>query len=272
MDLIRCHRLGFSSGGAGFFSLGVLAKKRPADTGAWQRSGGCSGRRTRDGRRHARMVERSIVAEGRPKLEGVGCGARVWRAATRASALGGTHGIPLGGASGGPAVQRAGHQPHPRPAALVRPDARACLRRVRRGLARRARAARGGGRRAGGAAVARHGGAHAGGGALVHRLLAAPAAGPRHLPRVRTPPHPPGAAGCRTSACRGPSSSGACSAASSSEDRRRECRSTCRTPTSSSTRPARDGWPAARKRARTPRVPQGGRGARAPQRRSYTAY
>jgi hypothetical protein len=28
----------------------------------------------------------------------------------------------------------------------------------------------------------------------------------------------------------------------------------------------------ARKRARTPRVPQGGRGARAPQRRSYTAY
>ena len=26
------------------------------------------------------------------------------------------------------------------------------------------------------------------------------------------------------------------------------------------------------KRARTPRVPQGGRGARAPQRRSYTAY
>jgi hypothetical protein len=39
----------------------------------------------------------------------------------------------------------------------------------------------------------------------------------------------------------------------------------------SSTRPARDGWPAARKRARTPRVPQGGRGARAPQRRSYTA-
>ena len=79
-------------------------------------------------------------------------------------------------------------------------------------------------------------------------------------------------AACRTSACRGPSSSGACSAASSSEDRRRECRSTCRTPTSSSTRPARDGWPAARKRARTPRVPQGGRGARAPLRRSYTAY
>ena len=71
-------------------------------------------------------------------------------------------------------------------------------------------------------------------------------------------------AGCRTSACRGPSSSGACSAASSSEDRRRECRSTCRTPTSSRTRPARDGWPTARKRARTPRVPQGGRGARAP--------
>ena len=65
---------------------------------------------------------------------------------------------------------------------------------------------------------------------------------------------------------------GACSAASSSEDRRRECRSTCRTPTSPSTRPTRDGWPAARKRARTPRVPQGGRGARAPQRRSYTAY
>ena len=92
---------------------------------------------------------------------------------------------------GGPGVEP--HQPHPRPAALVRPDARACLRRVRRGLARRARAAHGGGRRAGGAAVARHGGAHAGGGALVHRLLAAPAAGPRHLPRVRTPPHPPGA-------------------------------------------------------------------------------
>ena len=42
--------------------------------------------------------------------------------------------------------------------------------------------------------------------------------------------------------------------------------------TSSSIRPARDGWPAARKRARTPRVPQGGREARAPQRRSYTAY
>ena len=56
-------------------------------------------------------------------------------------------------------------------------------------------------------------------------------------------------AGCRTSACRGPSSSGACSAASSSEDRRRECRSTCRTPTSSSTRPARDG--AGRPRVRT---------------------
>jgi hypothetical protein len=71
--------------------------------------------------------------------------------------------------------------------------------------------------------------------------------------------HATASAGCRTSACRGPSSSGACSAASSSEDRRRECRSTCRTPTSSSTRPARDGWPAARKRARTPRVPQGGR-------------
>ena len=62
--------------------------------------------------------------------------------------------------------------------------------------------------------------------------------------------HATASAGCRTSACRGPSSSGACSAASSSEDRRRECRSTCRTPTSSSTRPARDGWPAARK-ART---------------------
>ena len=42
--------------------------------------------------------------------------------------------------------------------------------------------------------------------------------------------------------------------------------------TSSSTRLARDGWPAARKRARTPRVPQGGREARAPQRRRYTAY
>ena len=52
----------------------------------------------------------------------------------------------------------------------------------------------------------------------------------------------------------------------------RECRATCRTPTSSSTRLARDGWPAARKRARTPRVPQGGREARAPQRRRYTAY
>ena len=36
---------------------------------------------------------------------------------------------------------------------------------------------------------------------------------------------------------------------SSSVDRRRECRSTYRTPTSSSTRPARDGWPAARKSA-----------------------
>jgi hypothetical protein len=68
-------------------------------------------------------------------------------------------GIPLGGARGGPAVQRAGHQPHPRPAALVRPDARACLRRVRRGLARRARAAHGGGRRAGGAAAWRDMGA-----------------------------------------------------------------------------------------------------------------
>ena len=65
-----------------------------------------------------------------------------------------------------------------------------------------------------------------------------------------------------------------CSAASSSEDRRRECRSTCRTPTSSSAKPARDGWPAARKLARTPRVPQGGRGARAPyaRRRSYGLY
>ena len=88
-------------------------------------------------------------------------------------------GIPLGGARGrrtGSTARRA-PQPHPRPAALVRPDARACLRCVRRGLARRARAAHGGGRRADGAAVARHGGAHAGGGALVHRLLAAPAAG-----------------------------------------------------------------------------------------------
>ena len=42
----------------------------------------------------------------------------------------------------------------------------------------------------------------------------------REFARHRTP------AGCRTSACRGLSSSGACSAASSSEDRRRECRST----------------------------------------------
>ena len=134
-----------------------------------------------------------------------------------------------------------------------RHTARTCLRCVRRGFARRARAAHGGGRRAGGAAVARHGGAHAGGGAFVHRaLFAAPAAGPRHLPRVRAPPHPPRAVYRR---CREPSSSGACSAASSSEGRRRECLSTCRTPTSSSTRPARGAWPTARKRARTPRVP-----------------
>jgi hypothetical protein len=31
--------------------------------------------------------------------------------------------VPPGGARGGPAVQRAGHQPYPRPAALVWPDA-----------------------------------------------------------------------------------------------------------------------------------------------------
>ena len=65
----------------------------------------------------------------------------------------------------------------------------------------------------------------------------------------------PASAACRISGCREPSSSGACSAASSSEGRRRECLSTCRTPTSSSTRPARGAWPTARKRARTPRVP-----------------
>jgi hypothetical protein len=34
----------------------------------------------------------------------------------------------------------------------------------------------------------------------------------------------PASAACRTSACRGPSSSDACSAASSSGDRRRDCR------------------------------------------------
>ena len=51
-------------------------------------------------------------------------------------------------------------------------------------------------------------GAHAGGGALLHRLLAAPAAGPRHLPRVCTPPHPPGAVHRRAAGRR---SSGACS-------------------------------------------------------------
>ena len=39
------------------------------------------------------------------------------------------------------------------------------------------------------------------------------------------------------------------------QTRGRECLSTCRTPTSSSTRPARGAWPTARKRARTPRVP-----------------
>ena len=61
-------------------------------------------------------------------------------------------------------------------------------------------------------------------------------------------------AACRISGCREPSSSGACSAASSSEGRRRECLYTCRTPTSSSTRRARGAWPTARKRARTPRA------------------
>ena len=61
-------------------------------------------------------------------------------------------------------------------------------------------------------------------------------------------------AACRISGCREPSSSGACNAASSSEGRRRECLYTCRTPTSSSTRPARGAWPTARKRARTPRA------------------
>eukprot|EP00964_Phaeocystis_antarctica_P029123 scaffold16412_cov59-Phaeocystis_antarctica.AAC.7 len=70
MDLIRCHRLGFFSGSVGFSSLlGVLAKKRPADTGAGQRSGGCSGRRARGvrGRRQARSarVERRSMALGR---------------------------------------------------------------------------------------------------------------------------------------------------------------------------------------------------------------
>ena len=100
-----------------------------------------------------------------------------------------------------------------------------------RGLARRARAAHGGGRR----------GANAGGGALLHRLdsslrrrlgLVICREFARH--RIRRVP--------RTSACRGPLSSGACSVASSSGDRRRECRSTCRTPTSStSTVPGRRG-------------------------------
>ena len=60
--------------------------------------------------------------------------------------------------------------------------------------------------------------------------------------------------GCRTSACCGPSSSGACSAASSSEGRAgasaalRAVRRLLPVPG------RRDGWPAARKRARTPRV------------------
>ena len=119
---------------------------------------------------------------------------------------------------GGELAARAGGQ--------KRPDARACLRRVRRGLARRARAAHGGGRRAGGAAVARHGGAHTQEEArsfIVSSLR-------RRLGLVICPAassHATASAGCRTSACRGPSSSGACSrAASSSEDRRRECRST----------------------------------------------
>ena len=66
--------------------------------------------------------------------------------------------------------------------------------------------------------------------------------------------HATASAGCRTSACRGPSSSGACSAASSSEDRRRECRSTCRTPTS---RPV----PGRRGTAGRPRVSAHGRRA-----------
>ena len=154
-----------------------------------------------------------------------------------------------GGARGGPVLQCAGHQSDPRSAALVRPDARAHLRRVRRGLARRARAALGGGRRAGGAAVAGHGGAHAGGGALIHRVLAAPAARPRHLPRVRAPPHPPRAVH-RGAACRRRAPHAAGTADRRGTGPRPRHRSTCRTPTSTNSRPARGAWPPpARKRA-----------------------
>ena len=45
--------------------------------------------------------------------------------------------------------------------------------------------------------------------------------------------------------------------------------STSRTPTSSSTRPARGAWPAARKRARTPRVRRKADAERGPHRRIY---
>ena len=120
-------------------------------------------------------------------------------------------GVPPGSARGGPAVQRAGHQPHPRPAALVRPDARACLRRVygeaspdvhalltvaADGLA--ARQWRDMGARTQEEArsfiVS----------SLRRRLWASSSAASLHATA---------SAGCRTSACRGPSSSGACSAA-----------------------------------------------------------
>ena len=84
--------------------------------------------------------------------------------------------------------------------------------------------------------------------------------------------HATASAGCRTSACRGPSSSGACSAASSSEDRAgasAALRSVRRLlPVPGRRRTA--GRPRVSAHGRTPRVPQGRRGARAPQRRSYT--
>ena len=184
-------------------------------------------------------------------------------------------GVPPGGARRGPAVQRAGHQPHPsleiHPSfrstaagwlrSFVRPDARACVRRVRRGLARRARAAHGGGRRARTQEEARSFIVSS-----LRRRLGLVICREFARRRIRRVPYigVPRAVGRAAHAA---------SAASSSGDRRRECRSTCRTPTSSSTSLgrrglyyplARDGWPAARKRARTPHVPQGGRGARAP--------
>ena len=91
--------------------------------------------------------------------------------------------------------------------------------------------------------------AHAGGGALVHRLLAAPAAGPRHLPsrefarhRIRRVPYigVPRAVVERRMQPRGQLIGGPQARVPLYVS------STCRTPTSSSTRPARDGWPAAR--------------------------